>query len=186
MHAVLFDMSGGGPAEPTGIVGNSTFIDCLGGQWWAWLLGLGPILPSAHVSSTIANIMTANYVSSFDPSEQYPRQFFDQRDAGLFIARWGGQPPPSNALLYTAEGAWTGCGGVYVECFFFLLRFLLLRLSHFGCTCLRVYLLISDCRLIYPYVGLALMYNQQATALEVLTVTRASYDGTRRSYELIG
>ena len=131
------------PANPYNIVGDSTFMDSLGGQWWAWLLGLGPILPSAHVSSTISSIMTANWVESFNPAAQSPRQFFDERDSGMFIARWGADSPPANALLYTSEAAWSG--------------------------------------LVYPYAGLCFLYGQQDNGMQILTATRNSYDGTRRT-----
>lgn len=36
-------------------------------------------------------------------ADQHPRKFFDQRDAGLYIARWPDGKVPSNALLYTSE-----------------------------------------------------------------------------------
>jgi hypothetical protein len=33
------------PQNPYYVVSYGTFVDALYGQWWAYLLGLGPILP---------------------------------------------------------------------------------------------------------------------------------------------
>ena len=94
-------------------------MDCLGGQWWAHSLDLGYILPKDHVKSTVSSVFGGNHVDSFNPgmhmytcskcinepliADQYPRKFFDQRDAGLYICRWPDGKVPSNALLYTSE-----------------------------------------------------------------------------------
>lgn len=96
------------PNHNVQVVSDGTFVDCLGGQWWAHSLNLGYILPEDHVKSTVSSVFTGNHVDSFNPADQHPRKFFDQRDAGLYIARWPDGKVPSNALLYTSEGAWTG------------------------------------------------------------------------------
>ena len=100
------------------VVSVGTFVDCLGGQWWAHSLNLGYILPEDHVKSTVSSVFTGNHVDSFNPgtmcivllatyhlltADQYPRKFFDQRDAGLYICRWPNGKVPSNALRYTSE-----------------------------------------------------------------------------------
>lgn len=94
------------PAHATDVISDGTFVDALLGQWWAYLLNLGPILPASHVASTVQNVFNTNHVDAFDPARQFPRKFFDQRDAGLYICTWGGpsKPAPPNALLYTSEG----------------------------------------------------------------------------------
>ena len=50
------------------------------------------------------------------PAAQAPRKFCDNRDAGLYIATWGGpqNPPPKHALLYTSEAAWSGVMYPYI------------------------------------------------------------------------
>ena len=36
-------------------------------------------------------------------AKQKPRQFCDQRDAGMFITSWGSEKPPDVPLLYSFE-----------------------------------------------------------------------------------
>lgn len=52
-------------------VSVGTFVDCLGGQWWAHSLNLGYILPEDHVKSTISSVFAGNHVNSFNPGTQY-------------------------------------------------------------------------------------------------------------------
>ncbi|XP_065909541.1 non-lysosomal glucosylceramidase-like [Dysidea avara] len=96
------------PKNNVQVVSDGTFVDCLGGQWWAHSLDLGYLLPQEHVQSTVSSVFAGNHTDSFNPADQHPRKFFDQRDAGLYIGRWPDGKVPSNALLYTSEGAWTG------------------------------------------------------------------------------
>ena len=49
------------------VVSVGTFVDCLGGQWWAHSLNLGYILPEDHVKSTVSSVFTGNHVDSFNP-----------------------------------------------------------------------------------------------------------------------
>ncbi|PFX22524.1 hypothetical protein AWC38_SpisGene12961 [Stylophora pistillata] len=95
------------PENPKAELADGTFVDCLLGQWWAYVLQLGDILPKEHVKSTLENIYSRNHVDSFIPEDQKPRKFFDQRDAGLYICRWPGSPP-EDPFRYSSEGAWTG------------------------------------------------------------------------------
>ena len=46
---------------------TGTFVDCLGGQWWAHSLNLGYLLPEDHVKSTVSSVFTGNHVDSFNP-----------------------------------------------------------------------------------------------------------------------
>eukprot|EP00117_Sycon_ciliatum_P005121 scpid20936/ scgid9197/ Non-lysosomal glucosylceramidase; Beta-glucocerebrosidase 2; Glucosylceramidase 2 len=96
------------PEAQIKIVGESTFVDCLLGQWWGYILELGDILPLDHCQSTVVNIFARNHRDSFVPSEQSPRPFYDQRDAGMVIGCWPDGVPPPNRLTYTTECAWTG------------------------------------------------------------------------------
>jgi uncharacterized protein (DUF608 family) len=95
-------------AHDTNVMSDGTFVDALGGWWWARSLGLGDILPIEHVRSSLQNTFQQNHVTAFNPALQYPRKFFDQRDAGMFIIRWPDGTVPRNGLLYSSEGAWTG------------------------------------------------------------------------------
>ena len=44
-----------------------TFVDCLGGQWWAHSLDLGYLLPQEHVLSTVSSVFAGNHTDSFNP-----------------------------------------------------------------------------------------------------------------------
>ena len=78
------------PAHPVNELSNGAFVDQLLGQWWAHVLGLGYLLPQPHVAAAVQNVFTANHRKSFNPADQNPRKFFDQRDAGLYIGTWCG------------------------------------------------------------------------------------------------
>lgn len=96
------------PKNPVNELADGAFVDQLLGQWWAHVLGLGYLLPQAHVAAAVQNVFTANHRTSFDPAQQYPRKFFDSRDAGLYVGTWPDGPAPSSPMLYTSEGAWSG------------------------------------------------------------------------------
>ncbi|XP_032237867.2 uncharacterized protein LOC5512611 [Nematostella vectensis] len=104
--------------HPVNVVGDATWVDCLVGQWWAHALGLGYILSQKNIQSTLQNIFLKNHVERFVPATQAPRQFFDERDAGLRICVYPNDLPKS-PLLYHSEGAWTGLEYEYAElCFY--------------------------------------------------------------------
>jgi hypothetical protein len=65
------------PKEQHNLLGNATFVDALLGQWWGHLMGFGDLLPAEHCASTVTSVYDANHVDAFEPSRQYPRQFFD-------------------------------------------------------------------------------------------------------------
>lgn len=96
------------PANPVNELTDGCFVDQLLGQWWAHLLGLGYLLPAAHVQSSVSEVFTTNHRVGFDPAAQSPRRFFDERDSGLYIGTWPNGDAPKSALLYTSEGAWSG------------------------------------------------------------------------------
>lgn len=95
------------PAHQVELLTDATFMDALIGQWWAHSLGLGYLLPAAHIQSSLKYAATKNYCASFDPAKQYPRKFADQRDSGYFLAHWD-EGPPKNQLLYSNEFCWSG------------------------------------------------------------------------------
>jgi non-lysosomal glucosylceramidase len=41
------------PAHPVNELSTGTFVDQLLGQWWAHILGLGYLLPQAHVATSV-------------------------------------------------------------------------------------------------------------------------------------
>ncbi|XP_062522420.1 non-lysosomal glucosylceramidase-like [Corticium candelabrum] len=102
-------------AHAVNVMSDGTFVDALGGWWWARSLGLGDILPIEHVKSSLQYTFQQNHVKQFDPGLQFPRKFFDQRDAGMFIIRWPDGKVPKNGLLYSSEGAWTGLEYPFAE-----------------------------------------------------------------------
>lgn len=59
------------------LITDGTFVDSLLGQWWAYILNLGPLLSEANIVSNLTNIFQTNHVDSFDPARQSPRKFCD-------------------------------------------------------------------------------------------------------------
>ncbi|XP_031550848.1 uncharacterized protein LOC116288218 [Actinia tenebrosa] len=100
--------------HPVNEVADSTWVDCLVGQWWAHALGLGYILKKENIKSTLMNVFERNHVDSFDPATQKPRAFLDQRDAGMQICVYPGSLPTS-PLLYHSEAAWSGLEYEFAE-----------------------------------------------------------------------
>lgn len=87
---------------------DGAFTDQLLGQWWAYILDLGDLLPADHVATAVAGVFGANHRDGFNPADQHPRKFYDERDSGLYVATWPDSKPPPKPLLYTSEAAWSG------------------------------------------------------------------------------
>ena len=87
--------------------GTGCHIDQLLGQWWAHALDLGYVLPEEHVKATARNIFAFNRREGFDPAEQRPRVFTDQRDSGLYICSWPHGGKPDIPTQYSDE-VWSG------------------------------------------------------------------------------
>ncbi|XP_057299681.1 uncharacterized protein LOC130630273 [Hydractinia symbiolongicarpus] len=96
------------PNHPSNLLGDSTQIGAMYGQWWAHILGLGYLLPPDHIKSHLKYTYLRNYVASFDPATQKPRVFCDQRDSNWVTAKWDDGDTPSNPLRYSSEWAWSG------------------------------------------------------------------------------
>jgi non-lysosomal glucosylceramidase len=64
------------------------------GQWWAYLLGLGELLPVDHVWAAAQSIIRHNYRHGFAGHSQQPRAFVTDDDQGLLNCTWprGGRP----------------------------------------------------------------------------------------------
>jgi len=71
------------------------------------ILGLGYVLPQDHVRTATQSLFQFNHQVGFNPADEAPRKFMDERDSGLWVCRWpnGGMPP--SPILYNAE-CWSG------------------------------------------------------------------------------
>jgi uncharacterized protein (DUF608 family) len=81
--------------------------DQLLGQWWAHELGLGYVLPEAHVKAALQAIMRYNFREDFIGFKHDPRQFASEHDKGLLICTWPLGGRPEVPILYCDE-VWTG------------------------------------------------------------------------------
>jgi non-lysosomal glucosylceramidase len=80
--------------------------DQLIGQWWAFQLGLGYILPSEHVEKAVDSIIKYNFKKSLQGIKQF-RIFASETDSGLLNCTWPYGNEPSIPTLYSNE-VWTG------------------------------------------------------------------------------
>ena len=87
--------------------GDGCHIDQLLGQWWAFALNLGYVLPEEHVRTTIGNIFRFNRRTSFNIEDQKPRIYMDQRDRGIYICTWPNGGKPEIPTQYSDE-VWSG------------------------------------------------------------------------------
>jgi hypothetical protein len=77
------------------------------GQWWAHQLGLGYVLPEAHVKKALASIFANNWLPDFTGFEHNWRKFAGGKDKGLLICTWPKGGRPANTIPYVDE-VWTG------------------------------------------------------------------------------
>ncbi len=87
--------------------GTGCHADQLLGQWWAHELGLGYVLPEAHVKAALQAIMRYNFREGFVGFKHAPRQFASEHDRGLLICTWPQGGRPEVPILYCDE-VWTG------------------------------------------------------------------------------
>jgi uncharacterized protein (DUF608 family) len=81
--------------------------DQLLGQWWAFTLGLGYILPEDHVKTTLRSIATYNWRTDFHDIDPEERAFANADDHGLLILSWPRGDKPARPTRYHDE-VWTG------------------------------------------------------------------------------
>jgi hypothetical protein len=132
--------------------GTGCHSDQLIGQWWAFHLGLGYILPPEHVKKTIISIVKYNFkkfLKGFNQVLKVDKQvvevfriFASETDSGLLNCTWPHGDKPSIPILYSSE-VWTG-----IE---------------------------------YELASLCIYTGKKAEALEILKAVRKRYDGTRRN-----
>jgi hypothetical protein len=92
-----------GANRPYGI---GCHADQLLGQWWAYILDLGYLLPQDRVRTTLDSIMKYNWRWDFENVSQQ-RIFALKGDKGLLNCTWPKGGRPANMTLYSDE-AWTG------------------------------------------------------------------------------
>ena len=80
--------------------------DQLIGQWWAFQLGFGYILPTDHVNKAIESIVKYNFKEHLQGIKQF-RIFASETDPGLLVCTWPHGKEPSIPTLYSNE-VWTG------------------------------------------------------------------------------
>lgn len=87
--------------------GDGCLADQLFGQCWAHQLGLGYVLPEAHVRTALAAIVKHNFRAGFRGFDHGYRVFADGDDAGLLICTWPHGGRPAVPIRYSDE-VWTG------------------------------------------------------------------------------
>ncbi len=87
--------------------GIGCFSDQLVGQWWAFHLGFGYILPAEHVNKAIESIVKYNFKESLEGISQTPRIFASPTDSGLLNCTWPYGNKPKVPTYYIDE-VWTG------------------------------------------------------------------------------
>jgi uncharacterized protein (DUF608 family) len=86
--------------------GNGCHSDQLNGQWWAFELGLGYILPKEHIIKAVESIVKYNFKDSLEGIQQ-GRIFASAFESGLLNCTWPNNDPPKDPLIYYNE-VWTG------------------------------------------------------------------------------
>lgn len=87
--------------------GIGCFSDQLVGQWWAFQLGFGYILPPEHVNKAIESIIKYNFKETFKGITQTPRIFASPSDSALMNCTWPHGNKPKVPTYYSDE-VWTG------------------------------------------------------------------------------
>lgn len=81
--------------------------DQLLGQWWAYQLSLGRLLPSAHLHQAVQAIDRHNFRENFHNHVQHPRVYAANDSPGLLICTWPQGGRPAVPTQYSDE-VWTG------------------------------------------------------------------------------
>ena len=88
-------------------VGNGCLSDQLLGQWWAYILNLGYILPKEHVKEALKSIFKYNFKLNFEGHIHDQRVYAFPEEGGLLNCTWPKGDRPENPILYCDE-VWTG------------------------------------------------------------------------------
>jgi uncharacterized protein (DUF608 family) len=87
--------------------GKGCHADHLLGQWWAYILGLGDVLPPERVRTAIESIVKYDFRQNFVGHKQIPRVFVSDDEAGVLMCSWPHGGRPETPTLYSDE-VWTG------------------------------------------------------------------------------
>ncbi|OQB42767.1 MAG: hypothetical protein BWY09_00409 [Candidatus Hydrogenedentes bacterium ADurb.Bin179] len=87
--------------------GPGCHADQLLGQWWANLLGLGPLLPEDHTTRALESIYQYCWRGRLDLPEHKQRVFAHPWERGLLNCAWPKGGRPEHPILYCDE-VWTG------------------------------------------------------------------------------
>jgi non-lysosomal glucosylceramidase len=87
--------------------GSGCLSDQLMGQWHAFLLGLGPLLPAEHVRGAARAIYDHNFKPSLAGHINFQRTYALPDEAGLILCSWPRGGRPSFPFVYSDE-VWTG------------------------------------------------------------------------------
>jgi uncharacterized protein (DUF608 family) len=87
--------------------GIGCLSDQLFGQFWAYMLELGSLLPKEKINITLDSIMKYNFMENFHGFVQKSRIFASEHDKGLLICSWPKGKRPKIPMGYSDE-VWTG------------------------------------------------------------------------------
>ena len=87
--------------------GKGCHSDHLLGQWWAYVLDLGPVLSPERLRQAVQSIVKYNFRENFHGHKQIPRVYASDDEAGLLICSWPHGGRPEVPTLYSDE-IWTG------------------------------------------------------------------------------
>ena len=83
--------------------GEGCLIDQVVGDWNARMLGLGHVLPEAHVQSALTALFEHNFLNDFSTHHNTNRTYALNDDAGLLMCRWPRGGRPSISFPYCDE-----------------------------------------------------------------------------------
>ncbi|MDR2304415.1 MAG: hypothetical protein LBE10_07500 [Treponema sp.] len=87
--------------------GKGCLSDQLLGQTLAYISGLGPLLPEAHLKKAAASIFKYNFKSGAERDACLQRLYVADDEAGLVLASWPNGGKPRLPFVY-ADEVWTG------------------------------------------------------------------------------
>jgi hypothetical protein len=87
--------------------GEGCLSDQLLGEWLASVLGLGPLLPEAHVGQALASIYRYNFRNGFHDFPNPQRIYALNDEKGLLLCSWPKGKRPALPFVY-ADEVWTG------------------------------------------------------------------------------
>ncbi len=96
-----------GEAEPRYQYGAGCLSDQMLGQWFAHVVGLGHILPEAHVRSALRAVFEHNFRRDFTAHHNCQRGYAVNEESGLLLCSWPNGGRPRYPFPY-ADEVWTG------------------------------------------------------------------------------